>query len=144
MSVPDIEGFEIIEKIGEGGMAVVWKARQVSLDRIVAIKILSSQIDSDSPDAEQFQSEARSAAKLKHPGIVQVHDAGADNDRCYFVMEYVAGYTVGDWIRRRKRLSEDEALVVAECVAAALDYASTSPSRHAQRLSVCFFPSARK
>lgn len=127
MRVPRIEGFEIIEKIGEGGMAVVWKARQVSLDRIVAIKILSSQLKGDESDVERFQSEARSAAKLKHPGIVQVHDAGADEQGyCYFVMEYVAGYTIGDWIRRKGQISEEEALVVSECVADALNYAWTT------------------
>ena len=107
-------------------MASVWKARQISLDRIVAVKTLSSRFASDIDDVDRFQKEARAAARLKHSGIVQVHDANIENGVHYFVMEYVAGYTVGDWIRRKRQLSEDEALVVAECVADALGYAWTS------------------
>lgn len=123
MSDIRITGFEMIEKLGEGGMASVWKARQISLDRIVAIKILSPRLVTDSSDVQRFQTEAQSAAKLKHPGIVQVYDANVENGLYYFVMEYVAGYTVGDWIRRKKVLPEKDALLVAECVSDALDYA---------------------
>lgn len=118
-----IKGFELLEKVGEGGMASVWKARQISLDRIVAIKILSDRLTHDAADIERFHTEARAAAKLKHPGIVQVYDASAEDGIYYFVMEFVAGYTVGDWARRKGRLSEKEALLVAEHVAAALNYA---------------------
>ncbi len=119
----NITGFEVIEKLGEGGMASVWKARQISLDRTVAIKILSDRLAADPNDIDRFQTEARAAAKLKHPGIVQVYDASADGGLYYFVMEYVAGYTVGDWVRRKGRLSEKEVLLVGECVADALSYA---------------------
>jgi len=118
-----ITGFEMIEKLGEGGMAVVWKARQISLDRIVAIKMLSPRLATDSSDIQRFQAEAQSAAKLKHQGIVQVYDANVENGIYYFVMEYVAGYTVGDWVRRKRILSEKDALLVAECVSDGLDYA---------------------
>ncbi len=118
-----ITGFEVLEKLGEGGMAAVWKARQISLDRTVAIKILSDRLAADATDIDRFQTEARAAAKLKHPGIVQVYDASAEGGMYYFVMEYVAGYTVGEWVRRKGRLSEKEALLVAECVADALSYA---------------------
>ena len=119
----DIDGFEILEKIGEGGMASVWKARQLSLDRIVAIKVLSEVFSNDPGDVRRFQEEAQAAAKLKHPGIVQVHDAKAENGMYYFIMEYVSGYTVGDWVRRKGVLSEKDALLVADCVADALEYA---------------------
>lgn len=118
-----LSGFEVIDKLGEGGMATVWKARQVSLDRTVAIKILASRMASDPDDVERFQNEARSAARLKHPGIVQVYDANAENDLYYFVMEFVDGYTAGEWVRRKGRLSESDALLVADCVADALGYA---------------------
>jgi serine/threonine protein kinase len=118
-----INGFEVIEKLGQGGMASVWKARQVSLDRTVAIKVLSDRLALAPEDVRRFQEEAQSAAKLKHPGIVQVHDAAAENGVYYFIMEYVAGYTVGDWVRRKGVLSEQDALLVAECVADALSYA---------------------
>jgi serine/threonine protein kinase len=118
-----LAGFEIIEKLGEGGMASVWKARQISLDRIVAIKILSDRLAADPADILRFQTEARAAAKLKHPGIVQVYDANAEHGLYYFVMEYIAGYTTGDWVRRKQRIPEREALLVCECVADALAYA---------------------
>jgi len=118
-----LSGFEVISKLGEGGMATVWKARQVSLDRTVAIKILSSRMAGDPDDVERFEKEARSAARLKHPGIVQVYDANAENGLYYFVMEFVDGYTAGEWVRRKGRLSEADALLVADCVADALGYA---------------------
>ncbi|MEI8354199.1 MAG: serine/threonine-protein kinase, partial [Lentisphaerota bacterium] len=118
-----IPGFEMIEKIGQGGMAVVWKARQISLDRIVAIKVLSAQYKRDAADVQRFQSEAQQAAKLKNAGIVQVYDTGVVKGVYYIVMEYVAGYTVGDWVRRKGALSEKDALQVCEHVAKALEYA---------------------
>jgi serine/threonine protein kinase len=118
-----IPGFEMLEKLGDGGMSTVWKARQISLDRTVAIKIMSSRLASDPADVKMFLHEAQSTAKLKHPGIIQVYDANVLEGVYYYVMEYVAGYTVGDWIRRKTRLPEKDALVVTECVASALDYA---------------------
>ncbi|NQT93605.1 MAG: protein kinase, partial [Lentisphaerae bacterium] len=123
MSDIRIPGFQVLEKLGEGGMATVWKALQVSLDRVVAVKVLSSQLASDPEDVQRFQSEAQSAARLKHPGIIQVHDAGIYGGLYYFVMEYIGGYTVGDWVRRKGKLPEKDALLVAECVADALGYA---------------------
>jgi len=119
----NIAGFEVLDKLGEGGMASVWKARQISLDRTVAIKVLSDRLAADAGDIDRFQTEARAAAKLKHPGIVQVYDASAEGGLYYFVMEYVAGYTVGEWVRRKGRLSEKEVLLVGECVADAMGYA---------------------
>jgi len=123
MSQIQITGFEMIEKLGQGGMATVWKARQLSLDRIVAIKVLSSRLSLDPDDVQRFQLEAQSAAKLKHPGIVQVYDAKVESGMYYFVMEHVAGYTVGDWLRRKGVLSEKDTILICECVANALDYA---------------------
>ena len=119
----EIPGFELLDKLGEGGMATVWKARQISLDRTVAIKILSPHFAHDKSDIERFQFEAQSAAKLKHPGIVQIHDANIHEGAYYFVMEYVAGYSIGDWIRRKKTISEADSLLACEHVAAALNYA---------------------
>ncbi len=118
-----LTGFDMIEKIGVGGMgSTVWKARQLSLDRIVAIKILSTS-SADKTDIDMFRSEAQSAAKLKHPGIVQVYDANTENGIYYFVMEFIAGYTVESWLKRKGVLSESDALLVAEAVACALEYA---------------------
>lgn len=119
----EIPGFEVLEKLGAGGMAEVWKARQLSLDRTVAIKILSAQFSQETEDVKRFQQEAQAAAKLKHPGIVQVYDANAIGGTYYFVMEYVAGYTSGEWLRRKGVIPEKDALLVVECVADALAYA---------------------
>lgn len=118
-----IDGFEVLKKLGQGAMAEVWQARQMSLDRLVAIKILPPHMISHPSDIDRFHAEARSAAKLKHPGIVQVYDAGINPDLSYIVMEYVAGYTVGDWLRRKGTLSEEDALLVIAGVADAMEYA---------------------
>jgi serine/threonine protein kinase len=120
---PTIEGFEIIGKLGQGGMATVWMARQVSLDRSVAIKVLLPRFAVDDEEVARFHSEAQAAARLKHPGIVQVYDASVANGCYYFIMEYIAGYTVGDWLRRKGVLPERDALLVAEHVSDALAYA---------------------
>lgn len=118
-----LTGFELIEKIGEGGMGQVWKARQISLDRIVAIKLLPPRVSHDPESVRLIIKEARTAAKLKHPGIVQVYDSGEQEGSFFFVMEFVNGYTVGQWISRKKMLDAKDALVVVESVATALDYA---------------------
>ncbi len=119
----ELHGYDNFEKIGQGGMATVWKARQISLDRPVAIKILSSSQDANDEDIDQFQSEARVAASLNHNGIVQVYDAFYRNNLFCFVMEYVDGQTISQWIKSRGRLTEQECLFVAKGVATALDYA---------------------
>ncbi len=118
-----IPGFELLEKLGQGGVATVWKARQVSLDRIVAVKLLSLQTDFHRGDQERLLLEAHAAAQLKHPGIVQVYDAGIVDGASYFVMEYVAGYSIGQLLRRKRILAPEDALAVIECVAEALDHA---------------------
>lgn len=118
-----LTGFELLELLGQGGMGVVWKARQLSLDRLVAIKLLPSHIGHNPDSIKQIMTEARTAAKLKHSGIVQVYDASEENGHYFFVMEFVNGYNVGKWLARAKVLPWKEVLVVAESVAMALDYA---------------------
>lgn len=119
----ELPGFELIDKIGEGGMATVWKARQLSLNRIVAIKVLSAQMARETTDVQRFLSEAQAMAALKHPGIIQVYDANLHEGFYYFIMEYIAGYSVGAWLRRKKILPESDAILVAQHVAEALHYA---------------------
>ena len=120
-----LPNFEVLGLLGRGGMASVWKARQISLDRYVAIKILSSSFATDPEDITRFRLEARTAAQLKHPGIVQVYDANFSDGVFYFVMELVDGYTMGDLLRRKGRIGVEDALTVAESVAVAMDYAWT-------------------
>ncbi len=118
-----LTGFELIELIGNGGIGAVWKARQLSLDRIVAIKLLLPEFERDKEENRRLVLEARTAAKLKHTGIVQVYDANEENGVFFIVMEYVAGYNVGAWLRRKHVLSEADAITVGIAVADALDYA---------------------
>ncbi len=120
-----LPNFEVIGLLGRGGMASVWKARQISLDRYVAVKILSSAFATDQEDIQRFRQEARTAAQLKHPGIVQIYDANFSDGVYYFVMELVDGYTMGDLLRRKGVITMEDALIVAESVSVALDYAWT-------------------
>ncbi len=122
---PVIEGFRILAKLGHGATSSVWKAEQVSLNRVVVIKVLAERLTHEPEDVALFKAEARLAANFKHTGIVQVYDFGQSaNGQCYyFVMEYISGYSVGDWIRRKGRITEPEALVVTQAVADALKYA---------------------
>ena len=122
---PAIDGYDVREKLGQGGMSTLWKAQQVSLGRDVVIKVLSSNLSRGVEDIKQFMFEARVAASLKHQGIVQVYDFGQSktDSRYYFIMEFISGYSVGDWIRRKNHISDADALVVAQSVAEALRYA---------------------
>ncbi|MFH1476104.1 MAG: protein kinase [Verrucomicrobiota bacterium] len=124
MDTPIIPGYEILAHLPQGGMSAVFKARQVSLDRVVVLKILPSAMAADGVDIEKFLAEAKITAQLKHPNIVQVYDFGkSPEDIYYFVMEFVSGYSVADWIRRKTILSVKDTLLCAHCVAEALDYA---------------------
>ena len=119
----NLPNLEIQRRLGKGGMASVWLARQISLDRPVAVKILSSEFSADESDICQFRREAELAAQLRHPGIVEVYDANFSNGNYYFVMEFVDGYTMGELLRRKKALDLDDVLIIAESVAVAMDYA---------------------
>jgi len=130
MSHPEIEipGFEILEKLGEGGMGAVYKARQISLDRLVAIKTLPPAHAASPEYVEHFLREAKAEAALKNPHIVQIYSAGQAWDHFYIVMEFVAGETLSERLQRKGALEERDALAVAEAVARALDYAWTQRS----------------
>jgi serine/threonine-protein kinase len=119
----EISGYELLEKIGEGGMATVWRARQLSLDRIVAIKVLGKTSLPDQEARDRFRREAQTAARLNHPNIVQVFDTGELDNSAYLVMEFVDGKTVGDLIEQNATLPESKALEIIEFVARALAYA---------------------
>lgn len=123
--MPEIQvaGYEILEKISDGAMGIVYRARQQSLSRIVAIKVLREELRSDPSALAQFRLEANSVATLKHPNILQVYEAGEVQGTPYFVMEYVAAYSVADWLTRKGVLTERDTLTIAETVARALQYA---------------------
>ncbi|MCC6425881.1 MAG: serine/threonine protein kinase [Phycisphaerales bacterium] len=117
-----IPGYKIMGKLGAGAMATVVKARQVSLDRLVAIKLLPPKY-TNPQFIERFYAEGRAAAQLNHPNIVQAYDVGKVGDQHYFVMEYVDGRTVYDDITSHKRLSEKDAIDITIQIASALLHA---------------------
>jgi eukaryotic-like serine/threonine-protein kinase len=114
-----IAHYEILEKIGAGGMGEVYKARDTHLERVVAIKILPPQMLSDSDRKQRFIREARAASSLNHPNIITVHDIACEEGVDFMVMEFVAGKTLGQLIGRRG-LKVDEGLKYGVEIAGAL------------------------
>jgi len=121
----EVGGFEIVSQIGKGAMGAVFKARQKSLDRIVALKILPPKIAENKAFIQRFVREARASAKLSHPNVVAGIDVGQDEatDVWYFAMELVEGPSARQLLKKKGRLSEDEALRIAKDIAEALDCA---------------------
>ena len=113
---------ELLELIGRGGMGFVFKARQPSLDRVVALKLLPETLAADPHFAERFNREARFLAKLNHPNIVAVHDFGQAGGFYYLVMEYVDGLNLRQAMRAG-RFSPGEALAIVPKICEALQYA---------------------
>src|SRR5262245_8735738 len=92
--LPEIDGFHLLEKLGQGGMGAVFKARQNSMDRIVAVKILSPKHKSDPSYVSRFLREARLAGRLNHENVVNAIGAGSEQGYHYIAMEYVEGTNV--------------------------------------------------
>jgi formylglycine-generating enzyme required for sulfatase activity/tRNA A-37 threonylcarbamoyl transferase component Bud32 len=120
--------YEIIEEIGRGGFAVVYRARDTDLDRVVALKVLHPYWAADADFVTRFHREARTAARLRHPNIVTVHEAGEFEGQLYIAMEYLPGRNLRELLDAEGALSLERALPILEQVADALDYA------HAQGL----------
>ncbi len=123
--------YELLEHIGGGGMADVYKAHDKILDRMVAVKILHSQLANDEEFLEKFRLEAKGAARLSHSNIVGIYDVGHDSDKYYIVMEYIAGETLKKKVQREGFLSVEESLRIAKEIARALREA------HANNLVHC-------
>ncbi len=118
-----IPGYSIIGKLGAGAMATVFKAKQISLDRTVAIKVLPRRFSNNADFIRRFYAEGRAAATLNHANIVQAFDVGQAGEFHYFVMEYVEGATVHDLVAEKKRLTEARAIEIIIQVAEALEHA---------------------
>jgi serine/threonine-protein kinase len=116
-------GFEIIAKLGQGGMGTVYKARQPMLDRLVALKIISPAVAHDPTFVARFQREATAAAQLNHPNIVQLYTAGESEGVRYMACEFIEGESLQGKLDRRGRLDPREALAVCVFVCEALKYA---------------------
>ena len=115
--------YQVVEEIGRGGMAVVYKAYHPALGRYVAIKVLPRELSFDASFVERFQREARAAGSLNHPHIVIVHDVGQIDDAHFIVMEYVDGPSVTELLKRHGALPPKRAAAITAQIASALDYA---------------------
>lgn len=116
----ELPGYETLGKIGEGGMATVWQARHLTLDRLVAIKVLTANFSEDIEFLERFRTEAQAAARINHPNIVAVFDAGEANGLPFYVMEYAPGETVSALIHEHTRVPEEIALRILLDIAKAM------------------------
>lgn len=115
--------YQLLEKIGSGGMAEVFRARDLMLERYVAIKVLRADYSSSAEFQERFRQEARAAANLSHPNIVTVHDFGLDGGRLFIVMEHVPGTDMKSLLRQRGRFSVEEAIPLMVQACAGIGYA---------------------
>ncbi|MEX0796110.1 MAG: serine/threonine-protein kinase [Acidimicrobiia bacterium] len=122
--------YELVESLGTGGMATVWRARDTVLDRWVALKRLLPHANNDPVVSERFRREALSSARLSHPGIVTVYDAGEDEDGPFIVLELVEGETLGDLLKREGSLDVAATAGIVRQVADALDYAHSQGVIH--------------
>lgn len=116
----NLGGFEILDQLGRGGTGTVFRARQRSVDRIVALKVLTSGCAWDGVSVARFTREARAAAAVGHPNIIAVYDVGQDRGWHYIAMEYVEGGSLADNLRRGGRISPSRALELMKQVAVAL------------------------
>ena len=115
--------YEILEKVGSGGMAFVYKAKCRLLQRYVAVKVLRPEFKEDSEFIKRFDIEAQAAASLSHPNIVSIYDIGRDGELHYIVMEYVEGITLKEYITEKGALSWREAASIERQICSALECA---------------------
>src|SRR5262249_42632969 len=121
-SLGSLGDYELLEEIARGGMGVVYKARQVSLDRMVAVKMLLFGPQVRAKDLKRFRLEASAAASLQHPNIVAIHEVGVHADQQYLVMDYVEGPTLADLVAD-KPLPAMQAAGYLNTIAKAVHYA---------------------
>ena len=124
------ERYEIISRIGSGGMADVYKAKDHKLNRLVAVKVMKAEFSEDKSFIAKFRKEAQAAAGLAHPTVVNVYDVGEDNGIYYIVMELVQGITLKDYITRKGKLTVREATSIAIQVSLGLEAAHRSNIIH--------------
>jgi eukaryotic-like serine/threonine-protein kinase len=119
---PSVPGYEVVEELGRGGMGVVYKARQVSLNRFVALKMILAGGHAGPDHLARFQREGQAVARLQHPGIVQVYEVGSHEGRSYLALEYVGGGTLAQRTAGRPLPARESAQLV-EALARAVHYA---------------------
>ncbi len=120
----EIPGYQILDRLGRGSMGAVYKAKQLSVDRVVAVKVLLDSLAQNKEFIKRFEREAKIAAKLSHNNVVNAIDAGEVGGRYFFVMEYVEGPTIKDYLDKNKIFEEREAIRIVMAVAEALRHAN--------------------
>lgn len=115
--------YELLEKIGGGGMALVYKAKCKLLNRFVAVKLLRPEFTADEEFVKRFRVEAQAAASLSHPNIVSIYDVGKEDDMHYIVMEYVNGITLKDYVVQNGALNWKEAVNIVIQICSAIEHA---------------------
>ncbi|MFC4598848.1 Stk1 family PASTA domain-containing Ser/Thr kinase [Cohnella hongkongensis] len=115
--------YELLARVGGGGMALVYKAKDLLLNRFVAVKVLRQQFTHDDDFVKRFRREAQAAASLSHPNIVSIYDVGQVDDTHYIVMEFVDGANLNEIIRERAPLQTEEAVKIAAQICDALEHA---------------------
>lgn len=118
-----IEGYDSFEQIAVGGMAAVYKARKISIDKTVAIKVLFPYLASDESFIDRFQREAKSAAQVQHENIVNILDFGESNGSYFIVMEFYEGFTLADLLKEQSRIPLDVAVTIIHEVCLGLEAA---------------------
>lgn len=124
-----IGDYELLDEIGRGGMGVVYRARQVSLNRIVAVKMILAGQFAGPADRQRFQREAEAVAQLRHPSIVSVHEVGEHEGRSYFSMDFIEGRTLANVLRDGK-LPPAKAASLVKTIAEAVQYAHDHGTLH--------------
>ncbi len=127
---PDLPGYRLEKLLGRGGMGRVWLATQVSLDRRVAIKVLSAGLEADGAFVDQFQAEARAAAALAHPNVVTVHDVGEAGGHHFLTMEFMGGGCLESRLAELGPVPWQEALTILRDAARGLEYAESKGIVH--------------
>ena len=122
--------YEILEQLGGGGMALVWKGKDTFLNRLVTIKVLRPEYASDQEFVRRFRREAQAVASLSHPNTVSIYDVGQENESHYLVMEYVDGESLKEMIRREAPLAPFRVIQLGRQIADALEHAHENSINH--------------
>lgn len=122
--------YEILEQLGGGGMALVWKGKDTFLNRLVTIKVLRPEYASDQDFVRRFRREAQAVASLSHPNIVSIYDVGQENESYYLVMEYIDGESLKELIRREAPLGATRVIQLGRQIADALEHAHENSIIH--------------
>jgi predicted Ser/Thr protein kinase len=130
LSGTTLGSYRLVRKIAQGGMGVIYEAIQVKLSRKVALKILSDQLANRSEFLQRFEREAKAAAALNHPNIVQVHDFGEADGRHYIIMEFIEGDNLSNYVAKHGKIPVENALAIIEQAALALKAASEKSIVH--------------